>query len=147
MVEEACTKLPQWETDEFRSGCSCLLRDHQPPPKFNITPAEQRVIKELRENQAKVVLTADRGVVMVGMVKQDYTDKALNLLSDTNTYGTINLDPTIRLRNQLINTLKDIKQTGGLNDSTYKKVYPTSTVPPKVYGLPKIHKSGTPLDQ
>ena len=27
----------------------------------------------------------------------------------------------------------------------YKQLYPTSAVPPKFYGLPKIHKTGTPL--
>ena len=27
----------------------------------------------------------------------------------------------------------------------YKQLYPTSAVPPKFYGLPKIHKAGTPL--
>ena len=93
-----------------------------------------------------MVLTADKGVVMVVMDEQDYTNKTLNLLSDTNIYRTINKDPTTKLRNQLINILKDIKQTGGLSDLTYKKVYPTSTVPSKFYGLPKIHKVGTPLD-
>ena len=27
----------------------------------------------------------------------------------------------------------------------YKQLYPTSAVPPKFYGLPQIHKTGTPL--
>ena len=69
--------------------------DHHPPSKINITPAEHRVIKELRDDQSKVVLTADNGVAMVVMGKQDYmdVDKALTLLSDTNTYRTINKDP------------------------------------------------------
>ena len=69
------------EADELRSDCSHLLRDHHPPSKFNITPAEQRAIKELREDQSKVVLTADKGMAMVVMDKQDYMDKAFNLLS------------------------------------------------------------------
>ena len=30
-------------------------------------------------------------------------------------------------------------------NSIYRKVYPTSAVPTKFYGLPKIHKVGTPL--
>ena len=32
-----------------------------------------------------MVLTAEKGVAMVVMDRQDYMDKALNLLSDTNT--------------------------------------------------------------
>ena len=91
-----------------------------------------------------VVLAADKGVAMVVMEKQDYMDKTLSLISDTNTYRTINKDLTTKLRNQLINTLKDIKQTGGLNDSIYKKVHPTCAVPPKFYGLPKFTRWAPP---
>ena len=54
-------------------------------------------------------------------------------------------DPTSQLKNKLITLLKDIKQTGGLTTQKYKQLYPTSAVPPKFYGLPKIHKTGTPL--
>ena len=144
-VEKACTKLPPREVDELRSDYSHLLRDHQPPSKINITTAEHRAIKELREDQSRVVLTADKGMAMVVMDRQDYKDKAFSLLYDTNTCRTINKDPTTKLRNQLINTLKGIKQTGGLNDSIYKKVYSTSAVAPKFYGIPKIHKVGTPF--
>ena len=96
VVEEACTKLPQREADELRSHCSCLLGDHHPPSKFNITPSEQRAIKELREDQSKVVLTAEKGTAMVVMDKQDYMDKAFNPLSDTNIHGTISKDPTTK---------------------------------------------------
>ena len=52
---------------------------------------------------------------------QDYTNKAQALLQDTNTYKVLNKDPTTRLKNKLIQTLKDIKQSGGLSDQKYKK--------------------------
>ena len=115
-----------------------------PPTKPNITVDELKAIEELREDQSRVVLTVDKGVAMVIMDKKEYMDKAIGLLSDTNTYRTIPKDPTNKLKNKLIGILKDIKQTGGLKDSTYCKVYPTSAVPPKFYGLPKINKVGTP---
>ena len=57
---------------------------------------------------------------------------------------TIN-DPTSQLKNKLISLLKDIKHTGGLCTNKYKQLYSTSAVPPKFFGLPKIHKTGTPL--
>ena len=83
-------------------------------------------------------------MAMVVMDKQDYMDKAFSLLTDTNTYRTINKDPTTKVRNQLINTLKDITQTGGLNDSIYKKVYPTSAVPPSFMASPKFMRLAPP---
>ena len=32
-----------------------------------------------------------------------------------------------------------------MNENLYKKMYPTGAVPPKFYGLPKIHKRDIPL--
>ena len=102
---------------------------------------ECRTIKEPMEDQSGVVHTVDKVVAMVIMDKQDYTDKALSLLSDTSTCRILNKDPT----NKLIQTLKDIKQAGGLSDQSYRKMYPTGAVPHKFYGLPKIHLVGTLL--
>ena len=38
-----------------------------------------------------------------------------------------------------------IKSEGGFSEDNYKRMYPTGAVSPKYYGLPKIHKAGTPL--
>ena len=54
-------------------------------------------------------------------------------------------DPTNKYKNKLIALLKNIKAEGGMDDNTYKRLYPTGAVPPKYYGLPKVHKSGMPL--
>ena len=32
-----------------------------------------------------------------------------------------------------------------MDEGTYRVMYPTGCVPPKFYGLPKIHKTGNPL--
>ena len=98
-----------------------------------------------KQDNTRVVLTADKGVAMVIMDQQDYNNKAQALLQDTNTYKVLHKDPTPQLKNKLITLLKNIKQTGGLSTPKYKQLYPTSAVPPKFYGLPKIHKTGTPL--
>ena len=82
---------------------------------------------------------------MVIMDQEDYTNKALTLLQDTNTYKVLPKDPTSQLKNKLISLLKDIKHTGGLSTHKYKQLYLTSAVPPKFYCLPKIHKTATPL--
>ena len=42
---------------------------------------EFKAIKELREDESRVVLTMDKGVAMVIMDKKDYTDKALSLVA------------------------------------------------------------------
>ena len=81
---------------------------------------------------------------MVIMDRQDYINKA-NMLLNQNTYRSIPQDPTNTIKNKLINILKRAKNQTGLSNLTYKAMYPTGCVPPKVYGLPKIQKPDTPL--
>ena len=69
------------------------------------------------------MITADKGVSLVIMNKEDYNKKALELL-DQLTYKTITTDPTIKYKNKLISLLKTIKTEGSIDDVTYKKLYP-----------------------
>ena len=80
---------------------------------------------------------------MVIMDRQDYINKANNLL-DQNTYRSIPRDPTNSIKNKLISILKRVKNQTGLDNNTYKSMYPTGC-PPKFYGLLRIHKPDTPL--
>ena len=81
---------------------------------------------------------------MVIVNRQDYINKANKLLNQ-NTYRSIPRDPTNTIKNKLISILTGVKYQTGLDSLTYKSMYPTGCVPPKFYGLPKIHKPDTPL--
>ena len=145
-TEQASSKLSTQEADELRSDVNRILKQLQQHTKqCNLNPSQCRALTELKKDNTRVVLTAEKGVAMVIMDQQDYTNKAQALLQDTNAYKVLPKDPTPQLKNKLISLLKDIKQTGGLTTQKYKQLYPTSAVPPKFYGLPKIHKTGTPL--
>ena len=102
-------------------------------------------IKQLRADKDRIILTADKGVVLVIMERKDYIEKAQQLLQDPNTYKTIPTDPTTKLKTRLITKLKKIKLDTGMDDITYRRMYPTGAVIPKFYGLPKVHKENTPL--
>ena len=84
-------------------------------PQPNISWEEFKAIKELREDSSRVILTADKGVAKVVMDRQDFLNKAQHLLDDMEAYRPITMDPTSRLTNKLILTLRNIKTTGGLN--------------------------------
>ena len=75
---------------------------------------------------------------------EDYKKKAEDLLNQ-NTYRALTSDPTMRLKNKMINLLKSIKSKGGITEELYKRLYPTGAGSPKFYGLPKIHKPEMPL--
>ena len=80
---------------------------------------------------------------MVVMDKKDYIDKETNLLAQP-AHRTINRDPTNKLKAKLITLLRKIKRETGLEDSIYKYMHPMGCTSPKLYGLPKIHKTNTP---
>ena len=113
-------------------------------PKYNITREERKVIEELRRDKTRMILTVDKGVYMVVMDRDDYNQKAEALLQQP-AYRPFPSDPTNKYKTKLIALLKSIKTEGGINESTYKRLYPTGAGSPKFYGLPKIHKEGTPL--
>ena len=81
---------------------------------------------------------------MVIMDRQDYISKDNTLLNE-NTYRSIPQHPTNTIKSKLINILKRVKSQTGPSNQTYKSMYPTGCVPPKFYGLPRIHKLDTPL--
>ena len=107
----------------------------------NIKKEKQKAIAELKKDNTRIILTADKGVSLVLMDKEDYVKKAEELLNQP-TYRTISSGPTTKYKYKLINLLKSIKTEGGMNEALYKRFYPTGAGSPKFYGLPKIHKEG-----
>ena len=100
-------------------------------------------MNELKKDNSRMILTADKGVVLVIIDKTDYIKKAEELLNKP-TYKKIPEDPTSRQKTKLINLLKNIKVEGGLSEEAYKRMYPTGAGSPKFYGLPKIHNQVYP---
>ena len=99
------------------------------PPISNLNKAQQIALRELKRDKDHIVLTADKGVAMVVMDRQDYINKS-NLLLNQITYRAIPKDPTNTIKNKLINILKRVKNHTGLNSATYKSMYPTGCVSP-----------------
>ena len=130
-TEQASSKLPAQEADEFRSEVNRIQKQLQQQHNnhCNLNPSQHRALTQLKKDNTRVVLTVDKGVAMVIIDQEEYTNKAQALLQDTNTYKVLPKDPTSQLKNKLITLLKDIKQTGGLSTQKYKQLYPTSAVP------------------
>ena len=143
-IEKACQSLDVNSAEELRSDVYRVLRQtHHLKP--NIKRKELEALRQLKEDKNHMILTANKGVALVVIDRTEYIRKARDLLQDTSTYRTIKGDPTSRLKNRLITILKKIKAESGIQDNTYKKMYPTGASPPKFYGLPKIHKKNIPL--
>ena len=54
-----------------------------------------------------IIFTADKGVALVVMDKQEYIKKAKTLLEESNTYRPIATDPTNKNKTKQINIMKN----------------------------------------
>ena len=57
------------------------IMNRMKPQKSNISKEQARAMKELNKNQDRMVLTADKGVSMVVMDREEYEKKSEELLS------------------------------------------------------------------
>ena len=80
---------------------------------------------------------------MVVMERDKYRGKVEELLNQP-TYNTIPTDPTIKQKNKPKTLLQNIKAERGINKTAYRRMYLTESESSKFYGLPNIHKIGSP---
>ena len=73
-IEKACQQLNQGKVEELRGETKAILKNIR-PPRPNISKKEEKATQELRKDQSKIVLTADKGVAMVVLEKEDYIRK------------------------------------------------------------------------
>ena len=93
---------------ELRAEVNILLRRAK-PPKSHISREEKKALKELKEDQDRMVLTADKGVALVVMDRKEYQQKIEGVLA-TPAYRAITSDLTNKLKAQIIQKLRRIKR-------------------------------------
>ena len=67
----------------------------------------------------------------------------MSLLNDP-TYNKLKKDPTQRVEKKVSQALKEAENAGWISDIQRLHLTPQFSTPPQIYGLPKIHKPGTP---
>ena len=103
-MEHACSKLNQREANEHRVEVKNTLKKAQ-LLRVNINREEMKAIKEYREDNTRVMLTADKGVALVVMDKDDYMKKTEDLLNNP-IYKLIPAAPTTRQKKKSMNMIK-----------------------------------------
>ncbi|XP_067614494.1 uncharacterized protein [Eurosta solidaginis] len=92
-----------------------------------------------------MIVNADKGNVTVAMEKSDYRSKMQSLLEDLSSYRRLRQDPTLKLQtknNQLVDKLHKL---GLITNNEKLKMSTHTALPPRIYGLPKVHKENMPL--
>ena len=79
------------------------------------------------------------------MNKTDYHDKMDALVNDKQTYEELKRDPTPTLQRKLNSKILTLKKTDAIDTQRYYRLRCSVPQPPKLYGLPKLHKPGFPM--
>ena len=81
----------------------------------------------------------------VVMDRTDYHDKMNGLVNDKQTYEELKRDPTPALQRKLNSKLLKLKKTDAIDIRRYYRLRCPVPQPPKLYGLPKLHKPNIPM--
>ena len=80
--------------------------------------------------------------------KNDYVNKMLNILNDSSKFKKIeNIYPllyTLRNEDKVNYRIRKLKKEGAISENLATELSVSGTNPGTMYGLPKVHKTGTP---
>ena len=116
-------------------------------PDNNISVAERRAYKDLRNCDDIKILQADKGKATVVMNAEDYNRKVHDLLDDRKCYDILRKDPTKATERKLLKLLRDLKKSQRITEAFYERVRPSegSSTPARFFGRVKVHKESRPL--
>ena len=115
-----------------------------PISPLTLTHQQSISLKSLQQNENIIILPADKGRATVVLDKEDYIKKCNEHLT-SGPYTKLKKDPTSSVVSKVTKKLIEVRDNNLIEQQKYFKLKPTGTQPPRFYGLPKIHKDGTPM--
>ena len=108
----------------------------------------RKELEDLIQNKDIVITKPDKGRGVVILNKQDYVNKALEILNDESKFKKRDGDPLqimFSLRDKMNHFLGRLLKSKKISNETYDSLYITSAKPGVLYGLPKTHKPSIPI--
>lgn len=143
-VELLISKFDNNKKNIFRARVTNVLTNYlHKPSSHNVLFFENifnKTKKFLKEHAELIVTKSDKGNVTVLMTKNQYKDKALDILNDAQSYTKLNKDPTSTYQQKANKLVKDLFEDDMIVEQESKNLMLYNAVPAKFYGLPKIHK-------
>ena len=99
--------LPPTEVDtricRFQQELQTIFtRRHSPS---NLSPTQQKILKQLRDNKDIVILSADKGLGPVGVNTKQYIAWGMKHITDETTYSIISSEQAHMEANELYNSI------------------------------------------
>ena len=106
-------------------------------------------LQNLRHLKDVIITKPDKGTGVVLLDKIDYVTKMAAILQDQSKFMALgpvaDYDNTAKTERELRKRICDLVKKKKLTKDVQEIIRPTGSVRPRMYGLPKIHKTGTPL--
>ena len=116
---------------------------------FRLNREHMTAIGQLKKNKNIVIIRQDKGNGTVLMDKSDYIEKMETILKDEAKFELIGNaeehDRTLQLERALQAFLLRAEKQGHISREVYERVRPVGSTRPRLYGVAKVHKLGTPL--
>ena len=111
----------------------------------NITASGQNKLSKLMHNKDIVIKSADKGGSIVILDRSTYINKAIDHLSDKDTYVQVDYDFTMQVKEEIESYIIFLAGMNYLHSTIRNFITPSDTPrTPLFYILPKIHKIGIP---
>ena len=141
------TSIQLQVASEIRSIANTVRR--KAPMELKQISGEHRrsfqVLQSLAKDRSIVITKPDKGRGVVVMNRCDYLQKMHTIVDDTSTFRRIDTDTTISNEDRLTNILRRLKKEGFITEGEYSLARPVGSMPARLYGLPKLHKTGIPM--
>ncbi|BHF75020.1 hypothetical protein SprV_0501811300 [Sparganum proliferum] len=127
----------------LRQRISSRLMSHK--KRNMLSKAENEALRILKADKSIVIIPADKGRPTVVRNKENYVNKVEALLGDRTAYIPCEGDLTKTLMSKIKKDLASIRKSKAITQLDWQRMKTKDSAIARFYGLPKVHKSGTPL--
>lgn len=117
------------KSSKYRANV-CLKKDPMNTKKF------------LSEHKDLLIMRADKGGATVLINETDYKNTTTELVNDPVVYKKVKSDPTNKYQDLIHRSVKKMVNDGIIDKLEAKSFSTRNAVPPRLYGLRKVHKTG-----
>ena len=116
---------------------------------YHLDKEHMAALKDLRLNHNIVITRPDKGNGVVILDREDYVAKMLTILNQEDKFvrlgDVVDNDNTLQQERALQAFLLRRSKDGDISKDIYERIRPVGTSRPRMYGIPKVHKTGVPL--
>ncbi|XP_037942461.1 uncharacterized protein LOC119675342 [Teleopsis dalmanni] len=110
-----------------------------------ITKTHDDCIQFLRKNKHIIIIRADKGGSTVALKRSEYEEKMISILNDQSTYIKVERNPLNKLETESNNLIRQLFNLNVIDKAQYQHMTRHNVSIPRIYALPKVHKSNRPL--